>query len=242
MRSARLCSYAFAVLVFSLALAACVSGVNGSVDVAAGSSVSDATTVNGSVHLGAKAKAHKASTVNGSVELADGAQAHEIGTVNGHVTLGQHASAGSVETVNGAVTLETGATVSGDVTAVNGALKLESGSAIKGSLTNVNSHITVDGAHIGNGITTVNGDIDVTGNSVVDGGIKVKKPNDNGVFGIHFDSDNIPRIVIGPGATVNGPLIFERPVHLYISDQAHVSGPITGAQAVKYSGSTPPSS
>ncbi|HJP97769.1 MAG TPA: hypothetical protein VJ862_04315 [Rhodanobacteraceae bacterium] len=242
MRHARFCSYAFALVIFPLALAACVSGVNGSVDIAAGSSVSDATTVNGSVNLGPKAKARKASTVNGSVELADGAHAGEVSTVNGHVTLGQHASAGSVDTVNGAITLETGATVAGDVTAVNGALDLKSGSAVKGSLTNVNSHITVDAAQIGNGITTVNGDMDITGNAVVNGGIKVKKPNDNGVFGIHFDSDNIPRIVIGPGATVNGPLTFERPVHLYISDQAHVSGPITGAQAVKYSGTTPPSS
>lgn len=242
MRHARLFSHAFAIFAFPLALAACVSGVNGSVDVAAGSSVSDATTVNGSVHVGAKAKADKASTVNGSVELDAGAHAGEVSTVNGHVTLGQHASAGSVDTVNGAVTLETGATVSGDVTAVNGALNLQSGSTVKGSLANVNSHITVDGAQIGNGITTVNGDMDITGNSVVNGGIKVKKPNDNGVFGIHFGNDNIPRIVIGPGATVNGPLSFERPVHLYVSDQAHVSGPISGAQAVKYSGSTPPSS
>lgn len=242
MRHARLCSYAFALILPLMLLAACVSGVNGSVDVAAGSSVSDATTVNGSVNLGSRAKADKASTVNGSVELADGAQAREVGTVNGHVTLGQHASAGSIDTVNGAITLETGATVSGDVAAVNGALNLQSGSAVKGSVSNVNSHITVDDARIGNGITTVNGDIDITGNSVVDGGIKVKKPSDNGVFGIHFGNDNIPRVVIGPGATVNGPLTFERPVHLYISDQAHVSGPITGAQAVKYSGSTPPSS
>jgi hypothetical protein len=242
MRHARLCSYAFALFAFPLMLAACVSGVNGSVEVAAGSSVSDASTVNGSVHVGPKAKADKASTVNGSVELADGAHAGEVSTVNGHVTLGQHASAGSVETVNGAITLESGATVAGDVSAVNGALNLESGSTVKGTLTNVNSHITVNGAQIGNGITTVNGDMDITGNAVVDGGIKVKKPEDNGVFGIHFGTDNIPRIVIGPGVTVNGPLTFERQVQLYISDQAHVSGPITGAQAVKYSGATPPSS
>jgi len=100
----------------------------------------------------------------------------------------------------------------------------------------------VDGAHIGQGITTVNGDIDITGNAVVDGGIKVKKPSDNGVLGIHFGTDDIPRIVIGAGATVNGPLTFERPVKLYISDRAHVAGPITGAEAVKFSGNAPPAS
>ncbi len=243
MRSARLYAYVFALLMASpFALAACVSGVNGSVDVAAGSSVSDASTVNGSVHVQAKAKADKASTVNGSIDIAEGAQVGDASTVNGHVTLAQHATAGSVDTVNGGITLGANATVTGDVTAVNGALNLAAGSAVNGALTNVNSHISIDGAHVGKGIPTVNGDIDITGDAVVDGGIKVKKPNDNGVLGIHFGGDNIPRITIGPGATVNGPLDFERPVKLYISDQAHVAGPITGAQAVKFSGATPPAS
>jgi DUF4097 and DUF4098 domain-containing protein YvlB len=240
MRSARLSS--LALLALPLALGACVSGVNGSVEVAAGTSVSDASTVNGSVHVETNAKADKASTVNGSIHIASSAQVGNASTVNGGVTLGEHASARSIDTVNGGVTLEKNATVSGDVTAVNGALSLAAGSAVNGELTNVNSHITVDGAHIGQGITTVNGDIDITGNAVVDGGIKVKKPDDNGVFGIHFSSDNIPRITIGAGATVNGPLTFERPVKLYISDQAHVAGPITGAEAVKFSGATPPAS
>ena len=152
------------------------------------------------------------------------------------------ALAACVSGVNGSVDVAAGTSVSDDVEAVNGDLNLATGSAVNGSLTNVNNHITVDGAHVGQGITTVNGDIDVTGNAVVDGGIKVKKPNDNGLFGIHFSSDHIPRITIGAGATVNGPLTFERPVKLYISDQAHVAGPITGAEAVKFSGAAPPAS
>ncbi len=242
MRSTRLYACFFTLFAAPFALTACVSGVNGSVDVAAGSSVSDASTVNGSVNLAAKAKAGKASTVNGSVNVAEGAHVGEASTVNGHVTLGPQATADSVETVNGGVTLEAGATVSGDVEAVNGALSLAPGSAVNGNLSNVNSHITIDGAHVGKGITTVTGDIDITGNAVIDGGITVKKPNDNGILGIHIGTDSIPRIVIGPGATVNGPLTFERTVQLFISDQAHVAGPITGAQAVKFSGTAPPAS
>ena len=242
MRSVRFRVLAFALLALPLALGACVSGVNGSVDVAAGTSVSDASTVNGSVNLEANAKADKASTVNGSIHLAENAKVGSASTVNGGITLGEHATADSLETVNGSVTLEKDATVSGDVTAVNGKLALAAGSAVNGKLTNVNSHITVDGAHIGQGITTVNGDIDITGNAVVDGGIKVVKPKDNGIFGIHFASDNIPTITIGAGATVNGPLTFERPVKLYINDQAHVTGTITGATPVKFSGATPPAS
>jgi len=224
MQHARLCTYAITLLLLPLAIAACVNGVNGSVDVPAGSTVSDASTVNGSVSLEANAKADRATTVNGSIHLAGGAQA------------------GSAKTVNGGITLANGARVSGNATTVNGALDLAAGSAVNGALTNVNGRIEIDGAHVGHGIVTVNGKIHITGNAVVDGGIKVEKSNGNGFFGIHFgsSSNHMPRIVIDAGASVNGPLTFERPVNLYVSDQAKVAGPISGATAVKFSGDTPP--
>ena len=230
MQYARLGTYAIAWLVLPLALAACVNGVNGSVDVPAGSSISDASTVNGSVRLETRAKAGVATTVNGSIDLGDGAQVGKADTVNGDITLGK------------------GAQVSGDASTVNGALSLAAGSAVNGALTNVNGNIEVDDAHIDNGIATVNGDIHITGNAVVNGGIKVESANGNGkgntFFGIHFgsNSNHVPRIVIDAGASVNGPLTFERPVKLYISDQAKVAGPISGANAAKFSGATPPNS
>ena len=87
MRSARFSTLALALLALPLALAACVSGVNGSVDVAAGTSVSDASTVNGSVHIEANAKADKASTVNGSIHIAENAKVGNAETVNGTVHL-----------------------------------------------------------------------------------------------------------------------------------------------------------
>ncbi|EIL91598.1 MULTISPECIES: hypothetical protein [Rhodanobacter] len=228
MPHARLCTYVIALLVLPLATAACVNGVNGSVDVPAGTTVSDATTVNGAISLQAHAKADKAATVNGSIHLAEGAQA------------------GAVHTVNGDITLAKDAKVLGDAETVNGELDLAAGSAVNGSLGNVNDRIEIDGAHVGHGITTANGDIHITGNAVVDGGIKVEKTDGNGngneFFGIHFGSNHVPRIVIDAGATVNGPLVFERPVKLYINDQAKVAGPISGAQAVKFTGATPPAS
>lgn len=228
MQHTRFGTYVIALLLLPFALAACVNGVNGSVDVPAGASVSDASTVNGSVQLGANAKAGKAATVNGSIHLADGAQA------------------GSANTVNGDITLARNAKVSGDASTVNGALSLAAGSAVNGALTNVNGRIEIDAAHIGNGIATANGDIHIAGNAVVEGGIKVEKANGNGnaFFGIHFgsNSNHVPRIVIDAGASVNGPLTFEKPVKLYISDQAKVAGPISGANAVKFSGDMPPNS
>jgi hypothetical protein len=228
MRHSRLATYVVTLLVLPLAVTACVNGVNGSVDVPAGTSVSAASTVNGSVHLEAHAKADKATTVNGSIQLADGAQV------------------GAANTVNGDIILEKDARVQGDATTVNGALSLASGSAVNGALTNVNGRIEIDGAHIGSGVATVNGDIHITGSAVIDGGIKVEKAGGTGnsFFGLHFNinGNHVPRIVIDAGASVNGPLIFERQVKLYISDQAKVTGPISGANAVKFSGATPPNS
>ena len=247
MRSARLGIYAFGLLALSLALAACDMGpghnkVLGDVDVAAGASVSDANTVNGTVNVEANARAGDTNSVNGSISIASGGQVADAKTVNGSIKLGEHAEAKDATTVNGSVTLGRGATVSGNARSVNGALDLAPDSTVKGSLRNVNGQITVDDAHVGNGITTADGDIDIAGSSVIDGGIKVEESKGGGFLGIHFGSNKVPRVVVGAGATVNGPLTFEKPVKLYISDQAHVAGPINGAAAVKFSGATPPTS
>jgi hypothetical protein len=50
---------------------------------------------------------------------------------------------------------------------------------------------------------------------------------------------SVPRIVIGPGATVQGELRFERTVQLYVSDKATI-GTVTGATAIPFSGEPPP--
>lgn len=81
----------------------------------------------------------------------------------------------------------------------------------------------------------MNGSISIFGPSHVEGGIVVEK-----ITGqvIHFGND-VPRIEIGPGASVQGPLRFEREVKLYVSDRATI-GPVTGATPIPFSGDTPP--
>ena len=54
-----------------------------------------------------------------------------------------------------------------------------------------------------------------------------------------FWSEDVPRIVIGPGTVVGGTLNFERKVSLYVSDKATI-GPVQGVTVVKYSGARPP--
>jgi DUF4097 and DUF4098 domain-containing protein YvlB len=195
-----------------------------------------AHTVNGSVQVPAGIKSGSVATVNGSIHVADNASVGSASTVNGAIDLGTHASADSASTVNGSVTLATGAHVVHGLTTVNGGVNLASESEVGGDARNVNGHIVLTAAHVGGSLSTVGGDIDVTGSSHVDGGISVEKSNS--WFGLSFTSHR-PKIVIGPGAVVQGALRFERPVELYVSETATI-GPVTGATAIRYSGTAPP--
>ncbi|TLZ48302.1 MAG: hypothetical protein E6K22_15665 [Gammaproteobacteria bacterium] len=170
--------------------------------------------------------------VNGDVTATESG----AGTVNGsiHVPAGQHS--GAVGTVNGSIRIDDGATV-GPARTVNGAMDLESGADVGGGLKNVNGQITLKTAHVGGGLSTVGGDIDLSGESRVEGGILVQEPG--GWFGGSSSRARKPRIVIGPGAVVQGNLRFEREVELYVSERATV-GPITGATAIRFAGDRPP--
>jgi hypothetical protein len=147
------------------------------------------------------------------------------------VHLGDHATATSLNSVNGSIVLGADAHLSGSASSVNGELELRNGSEVSGTLANVNGQITLNAAHVGGGIKTVNGSMSITGASHVEGGILVEKPS-----GILHD---VPRIVIGPGATVQGDLRFERTVQLYVSDKATI-GTVTGATPISFTGDTPP--
>jgi len=218
--------------VVAMAVAAC-DGVNGDVT----ATESGAGTVNGSIHVPAGQHSGAVGTVNGSIRIDDGATVGPARTVNGGIDVGAHATADSVTTVNGHVTLGAGAHVSHEVTSVNGAMDLESGADVGGGLKNVNGQITLKTAHVGGGLTTVGGDIDLSGESRVEGGILVQEPG--GWFGGSSSRPRKPRIVIGPGAVVQGNLRFEREVELYVSERATV-GPITGATAIRFAGDRPP--
>jgi hypothetical protein len=191
--------------------------------------------VNGSIHVPAGKEAGSVSTVNGSIHIDDNAAVTSATTVNGSVNMGDRATAASLNSVNGAIVLGAGAHVSGSASSVNGELSLGDGADIAGSLSNVNGKITLNGAHVGGGIKTVNGGMNIGGASRVEGGILVTKPSSDLLQLVR----NVPRIVIGPGATVQGELRFERTVHLYVSDKATI-GTVTGTTPIAFTGDTPP--
>ena len=191
------------------------------------------TKINGSIHVPVGKPAGAVATVNGSIHIDDNAAITSATTVNGAVHLGDHATATSLNSVNGSIVLGADAHASGSASSVNGELELKNGSEVSGALSNVNGQITLTAAHVGGGIKTINGSMNITGASHVEGGILVEKPS--GLQVVH----DVPRIVIGPGATVQGELHFERTVQLYVSDKATI-GTVTGATPISFTGDTPP--
>ena len=194
----------------------------------------DVSTVNGSVSADAGQAYGDLETVNGSVSIAAGATVEDASTVNGSITVGDKAQAASLETVNGAIRIGKDVQVRKDVETVNGSIFIDRGTTIGGNVDTVNGAIGLVGTQLAGGIETVNGDITVGIGSHVKGGIKVEKPR-----GWSMKPRRDPRIIIGPNAVVEGPLVFERPVTLYVHTSARI-GAVTGATAKPFSTDTAP--
>jgi hypothetical protein len=154
--------------------------------------------------------------INGSIHVSAGKPAGAVATVNGSIQIDDNAAVTSANAVNGSIRLGDHTTAA-SLNSVNGSITLGSGARVTGS------------------IASVNGSIAITGASHVEGGIWVQKAASEIVQIVH----DIPRIVIGPGATVQGELRFERTVRLYVSDKATI-GTVTGATPIRFSGDTPP--
>ncbi|TZF84337.1 hypothetical protein [Cognatilysobacter lacus] len=194
-----------------------VDKVNGSIHALAGQGYGTLQTVNGSIEIDAQVHAGSAETVNGSIRIGDGAQVGELTTVNGGIHVGRALR------------------IAGDVTTVNGGIFIDRGGRVAGGIENVNGAIGIVATEVAHGLETVNGDITVGVDSHVHGGIHVAKQH----LRLLSLRTRDPRIVIGPNAQVDGALVFERPVVLYVHDSARI-GSVTGATVRRFSGAVPP--
>ena len=156
--------------------------------------------------------------VMGSITAEAGETYGSLETVNGSIRLGEQSRAASIETVNGSVFAARSSDIAGNVETVNGAIGL------------------VD-TDVHGSIATVNGDITVGAGSHVHGGITVEKPN-NTWMPVSVKQRKL-RIIVGPNAVVDGPLVFKREVNLYVHKTARI-GTVTGATAMTYDGATAP--
>ena len=195
----------------------------------------DISKVNGSITAEAGQTVGELETVNGSIRINSGAVTDDAGTVNGSITVNEKATTGSLETVNGSIRLERDVTVNGSIETVNGSVFVDRGGKVRNNVETVNGAIGLVATQLGGGIQTVNGDITVGIESVVKGGIKIEKSNS----WLQNKPKRDPRVIIGPNAVVEGALVFERPVKLYVHKTARI-GPVTGATAQAFEGDTAP--
>ncbi len=233
-------TFTVGLLFMLMALPALGATVNKSVKIEAGSEASGASSVNGSISVGENAVVTgNVKTVNGTIRVDAGASIEKASTVNGSVRIAENVSSESLSTVNGSVKVGPTASVAGDVEAVNGRITIEKGGTVSGNVGNVNGQIGLAGAEVGGNLKTVNGDIDLDEGSVVKGDLVVEK---NSGWGWGKSKRRKPRIVIGPGSRVEGTIVLEREVKLFISDSATVGGvegEMSMDDAVRFSGDRP---
>jgi DUF4097 and DUF4098 domain-containing protein YvlB len=194
----------------------------------------DIDKVNGSIRVPDNATAGKLSTVNGGIHIGAGAHVKTTETVNGGVDVDRDSTLVSIETVNGGVTVGEKTKVEKTVETVNGGITLQTGADVAGKVSNVNGGMRINGAHVGGGLETTSGDIEIGANSRIEGGLLVNE--DHSWF--HSSSSRKPRVTIGPHAIVQGNLSFKRDVDLYVSDSATI-GAVQGATPNKFSGDHP---
>ena len=221
-------------LVTAALIAGCNASINDDIHVGAHTGGKlDGATLNGDVLVdkGAIVPDSDFSTINGDIRIEEGAQVKSVTTVNGNIVLAPEAQTSKVQTVNGRFELGQKARVSGSVKLVNGSVSLSPGSEVNGSIDTVNGEIAAQGATIDGDIANYSGGMVITDESVVKGTLTVHEPEDT-------TDDKPPRIVIGPHSKVIGRLKFERPVELYVHETAQ-TGPIDGAEPIRYSGAVP---
>lgn len=198
----------------------------------------DIDKVNGSITAQAGQRYGRLETVNGGIRIEPGARTGDAETVNGGIRVGDQAKTGGLSTVNGSIRLGTQVQVEKGLGTVNGEIFVDRGSHIGGDISTVNGAIGLVDSDLQGGIATVNGDVTVGVGSQVKGGIRVHKPEAKWLS-IRFGKHRPQRIIIGPNAVVQGPLVFERKVVLYLHTSAR-TGPITGATAIRFDGAHAP--
>ncbi len=193
----------------------------------------DVDKINGGISIDDDSTAGTLETVNGGISVGDNVRARALETVNGGIKIGANGQVDSIETVNGGISIGRRTVVSGDVESVNGGVRLQAGASVQGHVENVNGGVTAVGSTIGGGIATVNGEIVLDQGTRVKGGIRVEKPKGWGNL-IQWGDNKPPRVVIGRHSIVEGDLVFEREVRLFVHQTARI-GRVTGATATRYS-------
>jgi predicted acyltransferase (DUF342 family) len=232
-------AFTVGLLVLLMAVPALGASINKSIKIDAGEEAEGATSVNGSISVGDNAVLTGGlRTVNGSIRVDAGAEIESAKTVNGRLRMAEGVSATDLATVNGSIAVAAMASIDGDITAVNGDISVEQDTSVTGSIENVNGRISLTGAEIGGDVRTVMGDVELQ-QSILRGDLVIEKPSS---WNDRTSRNRDPRVVIGPGSRVEGTIVVEHEIDLFISEDAEVGG-VSGIMGIddakRFSGDEP---
>lgn len=230
--------FTIGLLTLLMAVPAFGASINKSVRIDDGEESGGATSVNGSITVGTDAVVTGGMrTVNGSIRVGSGSTIKGAKTVNGSLSMAEGVETGDLGTVNGAVRIDEKVSVDGNVSAVNGSITLGKSALVKGDVGNVNGKISLDGARVEGDVKTVTGDIRLH-DAVLEGDLLIEEP---GMWS-NSGKKRKPRVIIGPGTRIEGSIVIEHEVELFISESAEVgsvSGVMSLEDAETFSGDEP---
>lgn len=166
-------------------------------------------------------------SVGGAITVAAGAKGGNLSSVTGDIKVGQGGVASSAQTVTGSIRLASDSRVLRTVRTTTGAIVAEKGAEVAGGISTLTGDIDLAGAKVKGGLRSTSGTITLRGDTIIEGGITL---DDVQVDEKSPDVLRFPRILIGPHARIEGPIISKRGAVVIASVNAHV-GPIEGAHA-----------
>lgn len=190
-----------------------LKSTNGNVKIANRAVVDSVVSTNGNVHINGDAEVGSAHSTNGNVVVGNGVRLRSVNTACGDITLGFNVN------------------VEAQVESTTGDIRAEHGCRIKGRVASVGGNIVLNGTDVKSGLAFVGGNVTVTGGSHVHGGLHLQPPVN--------EMQHLPCVVIGANSRVDGQLVFEAPVTLYVHSTARTGG-IVGASRIVYSTLHPP--
>ncbi len=223
-----------------MAFAVHAGSVNKNIKVAAGEQSGGESTVNGNISVGAGATISGGlSTVNGTIRVDDDVRLDDAETVNGALRLGDGVTASSLGTVNGSIRVGERGNIEDGIEAVNGRIEAGGGTVVGSGISNVNGEIELSGAEVSGDVSTVNGDVLLNDGTAVLGDVVIEKPNR---WNWGNKQSRKPKVIVGPGSRVDGYVIAEREIDLYLSESAQVGGvrgEVSIDDAIRFSGDRP---
>ncbi|MBC8182741.1 hypothetical protein H8E88_16695 [candidate division KSB1 bacterium] len=188
--------------------------------------------VNRSIYIDDGETVHKSlNAVNGNIIIGrDCVIKGGCRSVNGRIEIGSNSKVEDLNTVNSRISVAKDVEVKGTIYSVNGSIECRSGVEVSGDVSTVNGSIDLEKTKVFHDITTYNGNITLTDNSLVEGDIFIKKNKGS--------SKKIRRlkIRIEDASIVEGDIIVKDEdieVVVYLAGDGKVHGKIKGAEIVK---------